>query len=64
MDITIKGETLANKTNKETVIESINKAIDVINKIKIKGYGWDIESSVSASKDELIQALGLIIKQR
>lgn len=48
------------KTNKENVIESINKAIEAINKIKIKGYGWDIESGVSASKNELIQVLGLI----
>ena len=51
---------MAKKTKIETVFEEIDRAILTIEKIKIKGYGWDIESCIASSKDELIQAKGLI----
>ena len=48
------------KTKTETIFEDIDKAILAIEKIKIKGYGWDIESCIAGAKDELTQAKGLI----
>ena len=48
------------KTKLETIFEDIDNAILAINKIDIKGYGWDIESSIASAKSELIQAKGLI----
>jgi hypothetical protein len=53
---------LPKKTKLETLFEDIDEAILAIDKIEIKGYGWDIESCVSAAKGELIQAKGLIKK--
>ena len=50
------------KTKLGTIFEDIDKAILAIEKIKIKGYGWDIESCVASSKNELVQAKGLIKK--
>jgi hypothetical protein len=53
---------LPKKTKTETIFEDIDKAILAIEKIKIRGYGWDIESCVASSKNELVQAKGLIKK--
>jgi hypothetical protein len=53
---------LPKKTKLETLFEDIDKAILAIDKIKIKGYGWDIESCVASAKNELVQARGLIKK--
>jgi hypothetical protein len=51
---------LPKKTKLEILFEDIDTAILAINKIDIKGYGWDIESSIASAKSELIQAKGLI----
>lgn len=54
---------MAKKSAKEILLENIDKAIVAIGKINAKGCGWDIESCIASSRNELVQAKGLINKK-